>query len=146
MPIILGNGIYLTVNINMFLNHSVYYRKDLALAFLLLFLALLLIRFTSPRLRIEGYSGLLLKQICLGTVTKFSKDYSDEGFLQIKIGMTKKEVIEILGEPINEWQPLDPTQQSLTYSEAGRSGDYSLRQILLEKGQVHEIFGYFFTD
>lgn len=59
---------------------------------------------TPQRLKIDGISGELW-DLVLSTDTKYSDGYSDSGFNQVKVGMSKQEVIEILGEPLAIWSP-----------------------------------------
>lgn len=50
--------------------------------------------------------------------TKWSKHFSEEKFNIIKIGQTKKEVFQILGEPLSEFSKDNITR--LTYSQMGK--------------------------
>ena len=65
-------------------------------------------------------------------------------------GMTEKQVIEIIGEPLIRWQPYSYKKKShyvgLQYSESPSSSNYRLRQVYLEKGKVVEIISYYYID
>jgi hypothetical protein len=102
-------------------------------------------KYSSPNLRIEGYTGLILELICPNHDTVFSNDYTHERFLKIEKGMTEKEVIDILGQPINRWTPKEK-YMGLTYSQSEGSTHYRLRQIYLTEGRVREIYGYYYVD
>ena len=87
------------------------------------------------------------------TDTKYSLGYSHSKFGQIKIGMTEKQVIEIIGEPLIRWQPYLYTSFSekshfagLQYSESPSSTNYRLRQVYLDKGKVAKIISYYYLD
>lgn len=103
------------------------------------------LKFTSPNLRIEGYTGLILEYFFSDHDTVFAESYSDKGFLAIKKGMTEKEVIDILGEPLKRWTPKD-NYIGLQYSKSKGSTHYRLRQVYLTKGEVKEVIGYYYID
>lgn len=116
---------------------------------LLNILALIIIfwglRFTSPNLRIEGYSGLMLEYLFPNHDTEFSEKYSDEGFLKIKKGMNEQEVLKILGEPLERWTP-QKNYDGFQYTRSKASTHYRLRQVYLTNGRVIEIIGYYYID
>jgi hypothetical protein len=85
--------------------------------------------------------------------TNYSSGYTDEKFESISIGMTEKQVLDILGEPLTRWRPYRNTKfqdkehfVGLQYSESPGSGHYNLRQIYLDNGKVAEIKSYFYID
>lgn len=102
-------------------------------------------KFTSANLRIEGYSGMILEYLLPKHDTVFSENYTDEGFLKIKKGITEEEVIKILGEPLVRWIPED-NYLGLQYSLSKESTNYHLRQVYLSQGKVKEIIGYYYID
>ncbi len=84
---------------------------------------------------------------------KYSSGYTDEKFESISIGMSEKQVLDILGEPLTRWRPYRNTKfqdkehfVGLQYSESPGSGHYNLRQIYLDNGKVAEIISYFYID
>lgn len=119
--------------------------KTTLIVVLLLTVILWGLRFISPNLRIEGYTGLIWEWIFPNHDTVFSEHYTHEGFLRIEEGMTEDQVLEILGEPINRWTPKED-YLGLTYSQSPGSTHYRLRQIYLTEGRVKEIYGYYYTD
>lgn len=86
--------------------------------------------------------------------TKYSAGYTHDKFGQIKLGMTEKRVIEILGEPLTRWKPYRNNRfypdknhfVGLQYSESQTGTNYRLRQIYLDNGVVAEIINYFYVD
>jgi len=77
--------------------------------------------------------------------TVFADEYTDKGFLKINKGMTEKEVLEILGEPIVRWEPRDEIV-GFQYSESPSSTHYRLRQVYLKDKIVVERIGYYYID
>src|SRR5690606_36245314 len=117
----------------------------IALLLLLGFLAA-----TTDRLKIDGLSGEIWNLI-FATDTKYADGYSDNGFNQIKIGMTEREVLDILGEPLTKWSPYQFTRFQdrahfvcFQYSESPSGTHYRLRQVYLDNGTVAEKIGYFY--
>jgi hypothetical protein len=85
--------------------------------------------------------------------TKYSPGYTDEKFSSVKIGMTEKQVINLLGEPLTRWRPYQYTNfhdkkhfVGLEYSISPSGTHYCLRQIYLDSGVVAEKIGYFYID
>ena len=102
--------------------------------------------------KLDGISGEIWGLITVSD-TKYSRGYSHIKFGQIKIGMTEKQVIEIIGEPLVRWQPYLNTNYKekrhfvgLQYSESPSSTNYRLRQVYLDKGRVAEIISYYYLD
>jgi len=85
--------------------------------------------------------------------TKYSSGYTDKKFESISIGMTERQVLDILGEPLTRWRPYQNTNfkdkkhfVGLQYSESPSSTHYRLRQIYLDSGIVAEKKNYFYID
>jgi len=102
--------------------------------------------------RIDGIAGDLLG-ILLKTDTKYSDGYTDIGFKKIKNGMSEKEVIETLGEPLVRWKPYKKTKYKekehyvcFQYSESPNSTNYRLRQVHLENKIVVKVIAEFYLD
>lgn len=106
------------------------------------------------RIRIDGLSaevaGLFLR-----TDTEYAEGYSHVGFSHIEAGMSEQQVLEILGEPLIRWRPYGfrntPFKEKahyvgLTYSRSPSSTNYRLREVLLDRGVVAELRGYFYAD
>ena len=98
-----------------------------------------------PILKLDGYSGLILHKYFDIDTSKYSKDYSDEKFLEVEKGMTKNEVFKILGEPLDIWNPTDKIV-GLQYSKSYESSNYRLRQIYLEHNIVVDVISYYYID
>ena len=114
--------------------------------FLLLLAAFLWVfKFISPNLRIEGYEGVFCELLFPGEDTRYANGYSHIKFLKIRVGMTEKEVIDILGQPLSRWQP-DDNCNALQYSESSTSTHYRMRKVILAKGKVEDIEGYYYVD
>ncbi len=107
--------------------------------------SLWLLKYTSPNLRIEGYSGMIWECLVPSEDTEYAPGYSHKRFLWIKEGMTEKEVISILGEPLVRWQPKEG-YVGFQYTNSPSSTHYRLRQVYLSEGIVKEVIGYFYLD
>ena len=113
----------------------------------------ILLFINHERIKIDGISGELLS-LHLRPDTKYSAGYSHEGFNMVTVGMSEKEVLEILGEPLVRWLPYDHSDDeekenwvSFQYSESPSSSHYRLRQVLFnEKGTVEKKTGYYWVD
>ena len=105
------------------------------------------------RINIDGISGEL-SSLILGEDTRYSKEFSDFKFDLIRSGMTKDEVICLLGEPLNYFKPYDfpgadPGKMhylALQYSDSPSSTHYRLRQIVINGNVVIDKIGYFYVD
>ncbi len=132
------------------------------MARLSLYLALLVVALasyaalTAPRIRIDGFLAEPFDLLGL-TDTHYAEGYTHRGFNRIDMGMTEREVISILGEPLYRWSPYGSLNVSkrfpekahyiaLTYSHSPSSTHYRLRQVIIDRGVVKEIRGYFYVD
>lgn len=71
--------------------------------------------FNFQAIRLDGLDAEVWRFIAEED-TKYSDKFSNRKFSTITYGMTQKQVIEILGEPLRKW-PVDKTPQ-------GRIGDF----------------------
>jgi len=84
--------------------------------------------------------------------TEYSKEYSPEKFLNIKTGMTENEVINILGQPLDRFNPYPSFNDTLIYRGLRYSkgkfsnSNYRLRIIFLKNGIVTERRSKFFFN
>lgn len=132
------------------------------MARLSLYLALLVVALasyaalTAPRIRIDGFLAEPFDLLGL-TDTQYAEGYTHRGFNRIEVGMKEREVIGILGEPLYRWSPYDARSVrkrfpekahyvALSYSRSPSSTHYRLRQVILDRGVVKEIRGYFYMD
>ncbi len=129
-------------------------RISLTVSIILFFLL-----FTLPLFLMVFFENLPVKSppkvitLILQPDTNYSSGYTDEKFESISVGMTEKQVLDILGEPLTRWRPYLNTKfqdkehfVGLQYSESPGSGHYNLRQINLDNGKVAEIISYFYVD
>ncbi len=106
----------------------------------------------TERIKIDGVKGEVLG-IFLPTDTKYSENYSHKAFNQVRIGMSEKDVIKLLGEPLYIWHPYKVTSiaekkhfVAFQYSKSPSDTHYRYRQIQFDKGIVAEKNGYFYID
>ena len=60
-------------------------------------------RFIVPKLQLDGYTALLFHILLNTDDTIYAKDYTDKNFLALKRGMTKQQVLQLLGRPFAEF-------------------------------------------
>lgn len=101
--------------------------------------------------------GLKAEIYCLthGEDTRYSNEFSHNKFRQIEIGMTEKEVLDILGKPLTRFSYAEHFDKNtfeqghlvgLKYSESPNSENYHLRIIHLDYGKVVRIMGELWYD
>lgn len=126
-------------------------RRKLLIAIFLIFITHLL--FNYHRIKIDGW-GAEWFSILFGEDTVYSNDFSNRNFRKIKIGMTEKQVLDLLGQPLSKFAYRWVNNKTynnkrfigLKYSETPNGGDYRLRIIYIDKGIVVGIMGEFYLD
>ena len=76
--------------------------------------------------------------------TFYSPDYTAFGWHRVRPGMTKAEVLKLLGEPLTKGA--GPHVEVWEYTSSGPSECYHLRQVHFSRGIVSEKFGLFYID
>src|SRR5687768_17458582 len=98
--------------------------------------ALLFALFYLPRalqlIRLEGLVGTVFHVATGGGDTVYAVGFSDDRFLTIASGMTEREVLASLGEPLERYRPqASDGQQSwdlgMRWSRSANDSDYSVR-------------------
>lgn len=104
------------------------------------------------RIKIDGVGGEVAS-LFVRMDTEYADGYSHSGFNRISIGMTEREVLSILGEPLQRWQPYKRTRfkekanyVGLEYSRSPTSKNFRLREVYMDRGVVAEKIGYFYLD
>lgn len=113
---------------------------------ILIFIVLLIITTkASPVYKLDGFAGIVIPLMLFTDDSKYSEGYSPAKFLEIKTGMTTRQVYEILGKPIrrDEWKS---ERLFLWYSMSPNSTHYRARQIIITNGKVTQINAYFYLD
>lgn len=108
--------------------------------------------FNIERIKIDGFDVEILDLLML-TDTKYSDNYSHQAFNEVNVGMSEKDVIKLLGEPLYRWHPYEVTSiaekkhfVAFQYSQSPSDTHYRYRQIQFDKGIVAEKNGYFYID
>ena len=81
--------------------------------------------------------------------TVWAKGFSEEKFLKVEEGMTKKEVLKLLGEPLNGTEDFDETRDSFWYYTWHSRGNADFDQRWVVFGlddKVKEIRKSFYID
>ena len=122
-----------------------------ALFFLIiLFLGIIYVA-NHHRRKIDGLSGEIYG-LLLSTDTHYASNYSHQSFSKVKKGMTEKEVLSLLGEPLYRSQVPQKANQSVLdydkwfYSRSPSNTHYRIRQIKFREGKVSKLIGYFWVD
>ena len=102
-------------------------------------------RFTVPKLQLDGYTGLLFRILLNTDDTVYARDYTDYNFLALKRGMTKQQVIWLLGRPFAEFNRTG-NAISMQYSKSPRDTHYRARAVLLQDNKVVDIISYYYVD
>lgn len=104
------------------------------------------------RIKIDGLGGELVALLS-SMDTEYADDYSHSGFNRIQVGMSEKEVLRVLGEPLVRCRPYMHTRSkhkahivSFEYSESPSSTNYRLRQVYMNQGIVEEKIGRIYLD
>ncbi|MFO0598503.1 MAG: hypothetical protein U0228_24570 [Myxococcaceae bacterium] len=85
---------------------------------------------------LDGPVGLL----CLGPNTRYSDGYSERAFRKVSVGLPDAQLVEVLGESLNEFVR-DDGIRLLGYSwRTGDRGWYRLRTVVVEKGLVSAVY------
>jgi hypothetical protein len=77
--------------------------------------------------------------------TEYAPGYSDSAFRKIHKGMSRTEVLAILGPPLRTVDQ-GAGRESLAYSRSPRDKSYRERVVILENGKVFRIIQQFYVD
>lgn len=81
--------------------------------------------------------------------TEYTKDFSYKKFVQVKNGMTKEEVVMILGEPLDELVFPYPSIDSGTYEECYQYSQAKPKNMTIQRyGDInwHQVLVCFFDE
>ena len=95
---------------------------------------------------LDGVLGWLLS---LGSenATYYPVGFSDAAFRRVKTGMNEAEVIRVCGPPFGRYRVQGaPSRVAWNYSGYKVKGDYHIRGIIFENGQVIERVSEFWVD
>ena len=115
--------------------------SKIVLFIVLLIMGLWSLKLIVPVLRIDGYVGCILEKFYPES-TNYATGYSHKKFLEIRTGMSEKEVLHILGQPIERW----PNRNVISFCYTKSNDSYRIRQIDILNGKVIEIRGYYYLD
>ena len=95
----------------------------------------------------DGFQGALCA-LTLGDHTTYAPAYTASGFERVQMGMTRRQVEQLLGNPLDEWTAPDDLDH--LYRRWTRQGDgsdyYRLRVIRFLGDGVDEKTGYFYCE
>lgn len=104
-----------------------------------------LLPFRYYKLKFDGIRGELLGLVFI-TDTEYARSYTDKNFSKIKVGISKSEVIEYIGDPLSVWE--NEREFLLNYSRSPKDTHYRIRQVSISKqtNQVTEVYTEFYVD
>lgn len=83
------------------------------------------------------------------TDTEFSTAYTETGFSRLKIGMSQKEVLDILGKPLDVFRvhSIDGgNSMGWRYTKSPGDHSYRVRVVIFEGEKVSRILSEFYVD
>ncbi len=108
------------------------------------------------RIQIDGLDAEIY---CLthGEDTRYAYSFSHKKFRQVKVGMTEKQVLDLLGEPLTRFCYIGQEKcdaksffngryNGLKYSDSPNSENYHSRIVYVDKGIVVEVKGALWYD
>jgi hypothetical protein len=89
---------------------------------------------------LDGFEGLSpLSIMPFLDRTEYAPGYSNRRFLELRAGMTRDEVIGLLGQPLGAYASYeDWRNETWVYSRTARSANYRRRAVEFQKGVVTE--------
>lgn len=96
---------------------------------------------------LDGYGGLLASWLAAKEDTLYADGYTDAAFSRVEVGMTDREVADLLGEPIDIYVAM-PQSSTLgwRYSRSANDASYRVRVVLFRGGRVVEVISDFYLD
>ena len=94
--------------------------------------------------RIDGVLGLLGETFYVDQ-TNYAPGYSDYNFIRIRVGMSKGEVLKLIGEPI-EWKTIPASETIGYWSQACCAGNYKNRVVMFREDVVYKVFSEYYWD
>src|SRR5581483_1146713 len=83
--------------------------------------------------------------VLLGRETFYSPGYSSIGWLRVRIGMTERQVTDLLGEPLRTFDR-GTNNEHWEYTSCGPSECYYLRMLYFNNGIVRDKRSHFHFD
>ena len=97
---------------------------------------------------LDGLSGALLAA-ALGEDTVYAPTYTNEGFRRVRIGMSHRQVHELLGAPLATWsfeRAGEPEGLAEQWSTSPSGGDFRMRVVHFQSGRVVRKVAEFWVD
>ncbi|UTW67706.1 outer membrane protein assembly factor BamE [bacterium SCSIO 12643] len=122
--------------------------KKIIIPTILLLGILFLIKQFNPKLKLDGYYGLLCEWTSQGSEnTRYSENYTDKKFLSLNEGMTEKQVYKIIGKPVYVWNYSEVNSEyCFMYSDSPTSEDYRMRKVFIKDNVVRNIVSLYYND
>ncbi|HEX8425733.1 hypothetical protein [Hymenobacter sp.] len=119
---------------------------------LILLVALIDVSARYNLVKLDGMSGEIWN-VFLTEDTEYSAGYSHFAFAKVTVGMSRKEVENMLGKPLVVWKPYKYSNYrskkhfiGYEYSRSPTSTHYRLRQVYFDRDKVVDVINYFYID
>ena len=101
-----------------------------------------------PRYVLDGLDGWVISRVlAFGSDddTEYGAGYSDEAFAKVTLGMNARDVLALLGPPL-ETRPLGGAKETWRWSRSPNDGIYRMRAVVVDSDRVIEIHTEFRAD
>jgi hypothetical protein len=102
-----------------------------------------------PRYVLDGLDGWVFSRVlAFGSDpddTEYGAGYSDEAFARVTLGMTARDVLSLLGPPL-ETRVLGRARETWQWSRSPSDGSYRMRALVIDTERVIEIHSEFRAD
>ena len=101
-----------------------------------------------PRYLLDGLDGWVFSRVlAFGSddETEYGAGYSDEAFAKVTLGMAARDVVSLLGPPL-ETRPLGGARETWRWSRSPNDGSYRMRALVIDSERVIEIHSEFRAD
>ena len=96
---------------------------------------------------LDGIDGLFFSKLALGGEdTQYASGYTDGGFRAIRIGVSKEEVLGILGSPLKLWPDEHEGLEIWGYTSTPSDSNYRIRVVQFRGGVVVDKVSEFYVD
>ena len=96
---------------------------------------------------LDGIDGWFFSKLAVGGEhTRYASGYTDSAFRSVRVGMSKDEVLGLLGVPLNTWF-LDPERLEVwAYTLSPSDSSYRIRVVHFREGLVVHKVSEFYVD
>jgi hypothetical protein len=105
-----------------------------------------LMTLSLPWVCFDGWPGAL-EPLLIGDDTDFAPSYSAYGFWRIRQGMTSREVLDLVGEPLERHRTSGEVRtEGWRWTRSPHHSSYRIRAVVFKEGRVVEKESIFYVD